>query len=145
MRDSLGGAVNIIIIVVFIVIALGYMAFNVNYTKAFRMKNKIISVYEDYNGSCDDQCRNEIKSYADQIGYKPDTLNCPGGYSKKNGLYCVLKVSINGSQESGIVRDRDLGHYYKIITKINVSIPIIDNTLDLNVFQISGDTKTMYN
>ena len=46
MRDSIGGSVVLIIIVVFIVVALGYMAFNVNYTKAFRMKNKVIAVYE---------------------------------------------------------------------------------------------------
>ena len=44
MRDALGGSVTIVIIVVFIVIVLGYLAFNVNYTKAFRMKDKIISV-----------------------------------------------------------------------------------------------------
>jgi hypothetical protein len=46
MRDAMGGSVALVIIVVFIVIALGYMAFNVNYTKAFNMKNKII--YLDY-------------------------------------------------------------------------------------------------
>ena len=50
MRDAFGGAVNIYIIVVFIVFALGYMAFNVNYTKAFRMKDKIVALYEKYNG-----------------------------------------------------------------------------------------------
>ena len=47
MRDALGGTVTLVIIVVFIVIALGYMAFNVNYTKAFRMKDKIITLYDD--------------------------------------------------------------------------------------------------
>ena len=43
MRDALGGIVNITIIVVFLVIVSGYLAFNVNYTKAFRVKNKIIT------------------------------------------------------------------------------------------------------
>ena len=52
MRDSLGGAVNVFIIVIFIVFALGYMAYNVNYTKAFRMKNKIVFTYEKYKGKC---------------------------------------------------------------------------------------------
>ena len=31
MRDAMGGTVTLVIIVVFIVVALGYMAFNVNY------------------------------------------------------------------------------------------------------------------
>ena len=75
MRDALGGAVNIYIIVVFIVFALGYAAFNVNYTKAFRMKDKIISVYEKYDGVCTNQCEQEIIGYADQIGYQPDIID----------------------------------------------------------------------
>ena len=69
MRDALGGTVVLMIIVIFIVFALGYMAFNVNYTKAFRMKNKIISVYEDYKGNCSSsECQKAITDYAkDQI------------------------------------------------------------------------------
>ena len=47
MRDGIGSVVMITIIIVFIVAASSYLAFNVNYTKAFRMKNKIISIYED--------------------------------------------------------------------------------------------------
>ena len=62
MRDAMGGTVVLVIIVVFIVVTLGYMAFNVNYTKAFRMKNKIISVYEDYKGDCQSDCRHHRSS-----------------------------------------------------------------------------------
>ena len=71
MNESLGGLVNIVIISVFIVIAMGYIAFNVNYTKAFRMKDKIITVYDKYDGNCDinSPCSDEIKEYAREIGY----------------------------------------------------------------------------
>ena len=44
MRDGLGSVVMIEIIVVFIVVVSTYLAFNVNYMKAFKMKNKIIDV-----------------------------------------------------------------------------------------------------
>ena len=50
MRDSIGGTVILVIIMVFMVFAIAYLAYNVNYQKAFRMKNKIISIYEKYNG-----------------------------------------------------------------------------------------------
>ena len=63
MRDALGGTVTISIIVIFIVFSLGYMAFNVNYTKAFRMKDKIVAMYEKYNGSCGTDCEQEILEY----------------------------------------------------------------------------------
>ena len=45
MRDAFGGVANLVIIVVFLTLVSGYLAFNVNYTKAFRVKNKIISLY----------------------------------------------------------------------------------------------------
>ena len=54
MRDAFGGIVNISMIVVFLVIVSGYLAFNVSYTKAFRVKNKIITTIEQYEGLCDE-------------------------------------------------------------------------------------------
>ena len=59
MRDGLGSAVMIAIIAVFIAIVSGYLAFNVNYMKAFNMKNKIIDYFNKYDGDC--FCTNECK------------------------------------------------------------------------------------
>ena len=136
MRDAMGGTVALVIIVVFIVFALGYMAFNVNYTKAFRMKNKIISVYEKHKGNCDSKCENEIVNYANTIGYSlGKQMSCGSGTKGVNGLYCYNEVRTIG----GTTGER---HYYEIITKINVEVPIINRILDLQVFYITGDTKT---
>ena len=52
MRDAFGGLMNMVIIIVFLVLVSGYLAFNVNYTKAFRVKNKIITTIEQYEGNC---------------------------------------------------------------------------------------------
>lgn len=142
MRDAMGGTVALVIIVVFIVIALGYMAFNVNYTKAFRMKNKIISVYNDYNGNCNSECQGKIKDYASTLGYSlGNSMTCNGssGYKlDEKGLYCYKKVYVENFGSDADNRS----FYYKVITKINVQVPIINNVLDLKVFYITGDTKT---
>ena len=137
MRDAMGGSVALVIIVVFIVIALGYMAFNVNYTKAFRMKNKIITIYDNYNGNCDSACNGEIVSYAKTIGYTlGQSMSCDGYNGKGvNGLYCYDEVTNKGGLTGN-------SKYYRIITKINVEIPIINRILDLKVLYITGDTKT---
>ena len=140
MRDAMGGTVVLVVIVVFIVFALGYMAFNVNYTKAFRMKNKIISVYEDYDGKCNSDCQNAISSYAKTIGYTIGRgMSCPNGYTKQGNLYCYQKVS---EESHGGFQDRKTRSYYKIITKINVEVPVINNMLNFKIFYITGDTKT---
>ncbi len=143
MRDAIGGSVTIVIIVVFIAIVSGYLAFNVNYTKAFRMKNKIISYYDDYNGECDTnaQCRRKIKEYAKEVGYNPAKLNCPNGYAAKDNLYCSKKVSANSVASSASHNDRRKKTYYKIVTKINIEIPIVNYFFDISLFNVSGDTK----
>lgn len=137
MRDALGGTVTISIIVIFIVFSLGYMAFNVNYTKAFRMKDKIVAMYEKYNGSCGTDCEQEILEYSQTIGYRPDQLNCPDGSKPINGLYC------RSSKQVGNLTDMNARCYYHIITKINVEIPIFKNMLDIRAFNVVGDTKTL--
>lgn len=143
MRDAIGGAVTVVIIVLFIVIVSGYLAFNVNYTKAFRMKNKIISYYDDYNGACetDPQCRRKIKEYAKEVGYNPAKLVCPEGYNPKDNLYCSKEVPANSVASSTSHNDRRKKTYYKIVTKINIEIPIVNYFFDISLFNVTGDTK----
>ena len=154
MRDALGGTVTLVIIVVFIVIALGYMAFNVNYTKAFRMKDKIVSLYDDYDGYCNGECQDAIREYARTLGYATDhSLNCPSGFQAINDLYCVCPMdyldqddsratsSISSLKPDGTT-DIKPKKYYKVVTKINLQIPIISNVFDFKFFYIYGNTKS---
>lgn len=142
MRDAMGGLINIVIIVVFMVIVSGYMAFNVNYTKAFKVKNKIISTYEQFEGNCSDdssECMTIIGNYMNSVGY--DRGNTPQikekGYNCRSSFgFCVKEVdaSVNDNQKK----------YYKIVTQITIDIPIINKIMPyLNTFQVSGDTKTI--
>ena len=157
MRDALGGTVVLMIIVIFIVFALGYLAFNVNYTKAFRMKNKIISVYEDYRGDCSSsECQAAITDYAKSIGYTVDSsMTCPKNFEKIKGLYCVKEQIVDSdksnssisyikkSGKSGVaLSDIKTKHYYTIVTKINLQIPVINNIIDFSFFYVSGDTRS---
>ena len=155
MRDALGGSVTIVIIVVFIVIVLGYLAFNVNYTKAFRMKNKIISTYEEYNGVCDgvnttstsaNSCFDKITDYARDVGYQPGELDCAADYHAAGSYYCYKEIKINSekdAEEKGVIYEKNNSRvYYKIATRINIQIPIIQNVFNMQLFWVTGDTKS---
>ena len=142
MRDAIGGLVNLVIIVVFMVILSGYLAFNVNYTKAFKVKNKIISTYEEYEGNCYNEssaCVQEILAYMKSVGF--DRKNMPTnlaskGYTCSNG-YCYLRQE-SKNEISGTV-------HYKIVTQITLDIPIINKVMrGLNVFQVSGSTSSIH-
>lgn len=148
MRDGIGSVVMIVIIITFIVFASSFLAFNVNYTKAFRMKNKIISLYEDYKGDCTTECVQKIEDYADGLGYQPATLNCGHNYTAKPAgrpLYCERKVDVDRRYDPDhpdVVVDDKIGtHYYKIVTRINIEIPIFDNIMGPKFLYVNGDTK----
>ena len=149
MRDAIGGAVNIVIIVVFIVIVLAYLAFNVNYTKASRMKNKIIATYEDYNGVCNNKCNAVINNYAKEIGYSIGGGNsCPAGFKKDLDYYnyCYRLVTVQKHNDGDkVISDLGTRYYYDIATRINIEIPIIQNIFDFQLFWVSGNTKIFYN
>lgn len=157
MRDAFGGLVNIAIIVVFMTIVSGYLAFNVSYTKAFKVKNKIISVYEEYDG-CDGvfeaKCENEIDAYIQGLGYnakEPDLTNsnvlnyeatsgvgassenCPPGKG-----YCVIEFKDPGDNINKTYRS------FRVVTVVYIDIPIINNIMSgMDMFQVTGDTKKM--
>ena len=129
MRDAMGGSVTLVIIVVFIVFALGYMAFNVNYTKAFRMKDKIITVYDDYKGVCNDDCFSKIEEYAKEIGYDSGAgtgsyLVCPNvesgpEFTAKGNLYCYREIPVTNSERDFNGEIIESQYYYEISTRIN--------------------------
>lgn len=144
MRDAFGGVANLVIIVVFLVLVSGYLAFNVNYTKAFRVKNKIISTLEEYEGKCDpgnrtDACHLKITEYMKSLGYDAPNLILDD-YTCSDG-YCIKKVEIATSGDS-VTEDTKPRAYFKVVTQINIDIPIINKILPgLKLFQVSGDTK----
>lgn len=146
MRDAFGGVANLVIIVVFLTLVSGYLAFNVNYTKAFRVKNKIISLYEQYEGEqCyntdTSECNIKIRDYMNSLGYDAPYLNlADDGYKCYYG-YCAKKYETEKIDDS-VTGDTKKKAYYNIVTQINIDIPIINKILPgLKIFQIAGDTK----
>ncbi len=150
MRDAFGGLMNMVIIVVFLVLVSGYLAFNVNYTKAFRVKNKIITTIEQYEGNCESgsACDDKILEYMRQIGYNTDANFKIPDYQCQSG-YCIKKE--NAAQEvkdsvakSGGKEPNDLENkvYYRVTTVIVIDIPIINKIMpQLKLFQVSGTTS----
>ena len=82
MKEAFGGILNLVLIVTFLLIVMGVLGLTVSYSKAFRMKNKVISRIEQYEGSTscfspDGKCFEMIKQDAAQLGYSPSiALSC---------------------------------------------------------------------
>lgn len=147
MRDAFGGVVNIAIIVVFLVIVSGYLAFNVNYTKAFRVKNKIITTLEQYEGNCsviNGACDQAITNYMREIGYSVENSLSITGYDTCRNGYCIQEINANTNDDPAIVLEDGDKVYYKVVTVIYIDIPIINKIMPhLKVFQVTGTTKVI--
>lgn len=156
MRDAFGGLINIAIIIVFLVIVSGYMAYNVSYAKAFRVKNKVISTIEEFEGKCDfsnssDTCVKIIDTYMAQIGYNPlgsdkldankPNFDAPSNCNEHNVHcqtgYCTMKCEFN--KDHGGIGDRY--YYYRVVTYVTLDIPVVNKIMSgMTVFQVTGDT-----
>ena len=151
MRESIGGTWLLGFVVLFIVLFSAYLAYSINYTKAFKTKNYIINTIEEneglskYNGNdianeTDDNLKNNhdtesrIYYYLRNVGYATQTISeskCGSDYEFHEGGYCTKAIfTTNG------------GVYYKVTTFINIEIPLIWQTFTIS---IKGETKVIYN
>jgi len=139
MKDAFGGILNLVLIVVFLLLVEGILGLVVNYSKAFRMKNTVISAIERFRGygcfsSEASDCRNRIDSGAKSIGYFPNyNLNCSQGYTNIDNYFCY--------KESRSASDNHI--IYTVVTQVDINIPIINKILSLDFFQVHGDTRVI--
>lgn len=144
MKDAFGGILNIVIVAVFLVIVSGILGMTVNYTKAFKMKNVVISSIEKYEGygcftgDSDSACLSSIEEGAKSIGYHPVDVNCPSSQGFKrpagNRYFCYKR---NNSSNGNL--------YYTVTTQVDIDIPIINKIMGLSFFQVHGDTRIIQN
>ncbi|MBP5678720.1 MAG: hypothetical protein J6X28_02700 [Bacilli bacterium] len=155
MKEAYGGVFNIIFIVIFLVIVIGVLGLVFSYTKAFKMKNAIISVIEEYEGSgcypeasggaggSNTACRQKIRQKAQDLAYNPVSLNCPPIDTTSGSNVTVYKADDIYCYEMSVKTKADGKRYavFKVITQVDISFPIVERIMGLRFFQAVGDTK----
>lgn len=151
MKAATGNAMLMNIMITFIVIVMALIVTSISYTKAFRVKNRIVDIIEKHNGDFNsDVIANEIDDNLKNIGYRYNTgqFKCPKvtnqspatsnqtginfsdeTYHGSNYLYCIYGYSTNR------------GKYYKVIAYMYFDIPVIGNYINIPVY---GETKVFY-
>lgn len=143
MQDAFGGIVNIFLILIFLIIVEGVLAFAVSYTKAFKMKNYVISTIEQYEASgCfsndDTACMKKIKDGASTLAYKPTVLQCHNGLESVNNLFCA---DVDGDSCAKAGENSKTNRCYRIVTQVDINLPIINRIMGISFFQVTGDTR----
>ncbi len=122
MRESIGGAFLLKLMVVFIVLYNSLLAIAVNYAIAFRVKNQIVNLIEQYEGCAG--AGDRVKEYVSSVGYYRAASPNQKGYSV----------------EPRYLEDRK-GTYYIVTTYIKFDFPFIQNIFKA---AINGETKIIY-
>lgn len=134
MRDAFGGAFLIKIILIFLGIYIAFMAIALNYAKAFKVKNYIINMVEQYEGASEDAVLN-IDNYINGIGYNPALRQGEIGnscinntYTTSTSAYCIQLLH----------SDDNRGDYYRVTTYMLFELPFFGLHLPV---AISGETR----
>ena len=162
MKDAIGGVLSLNLILIFLVIISCYLAFSVNYTKAFRVKNEIRSIIEKNEGlNC--KALEQINTLMDKSNYElPDAFK---GWCRSSG-YIVVDSSTDYLDKGGFcykaqlvnkygtTDDKFNGVYYTIVTFTSIiNMPMFGGTAsDANglmkllgsTFAVKGETSIIY-
>lgn len=153
MREAIGGTWLTQIVIVFMLIFVAFLALTLNYTKAFKMKNDILTIIEKREGlttsirNVDGSIR-LINNYLEKNGYTLQRACPEGSYgisdlhsetpvliskndNNKRYYYCVTKFSAPSTNYKGRV-------YYQIALSFKFNLPILG---DLFTFEVTGNTE----
>ena len=144
MREAIGGTwlTQLVIVIMFIFVA--FLALSINYSKAFRVKNEVLSIIEKKEGIT--QINNANKFLANN-GYNTVGKCEVGSYgflinnvtatlidnSNKNNKYnyCISKTK-------SITTNFPNRSYYKVKLFFKFNLPIVG---DVYTFKVDGETK----
>ena len=144
MREVTGSTWTFQMIILFMLIFAAFLALVLNYSKAYNVKNRMLSVIEKYEGVTSESAR-VINNYNIQKGYNtkgtcPKDENWIGAIDldgtfevSQNGeeyYYCFIERTININSVPYI--------YYDVIVFYHFNLPVIG---DLFMYRIKGETK----
>lgn len=141
MREAVGGTWLFQIAIVFILLFAGYLALSVNYSRAFKVKNEILSIIERNEGLRDKSIE-DINNYLVTVNHtvigKCDSESSGFGNERamagNTGVYCIKKSCVSGDVVPKAI--------YKVTVFFKFDLPIIGDAFS---FRVEGETKLIYN
>ena len=149
MKDAIGGSLLLNLIVIFTSVVILFFSGILAYSKAYKVKNKIIEIIESNNGDIvardgylKDNVKTAIATELSSVGYlvstAPNDDKCGNDSSRgechnlntDNFNFCVCGP--NNSSKSGKT--------YEVITYVHFAFPVIG---DLLMFPVKGETKIL--
>lgn len=156
MKEAIANVGVFNLIIIFVIILMSFFIGSLGYSKAFKVKNKIVNEIEK-EGSYE-KAKDSIEDWLHVIGYRmyngfEPNKGCPAPKSiiddanlnvslvNQGGdyQYCVYEVnSCNEEFYSGVTTMHKCSRYYKVIAYMYFDVPVVG---DLIKIPVKGDTK----
>ena len=153
MKEAIANAGVFNLVIIFVIVLLAFFIGSLSYSKAFKVKNKILEEIEKDQGytiGTNDSTESRVEEWIGNIGYRVNTgnsrntANCPtvtgnGGEQGKlvntdgDYQYCVYEFDTCTARSD----KAKCGKYYRVTAYMYFDIPIISGLLKLPV---SGET-----
>lgn len=135
MRESIGGAMMLRIFLVVIVIFVVFLCVSANFARAFRVKNGVITIIEQYEG-INDTSIGLVEQYIDRMGYSCEKnksdhdFDTPKSKSITNYVLKRTATDLEGDFEDFEHTDSNgkkiEGRIYNIQVCVDWNFPVID-------------------
>lgn len=167
MKESMGGIPILQIVIIFIILFAGIMGLTINHSKAFGVRDEIITIIESENAnSLSDKLSNDtiekIVDHLKEAGYR-STKHCPDndyvGYDREgnetsgDAAFCIkaidvsetYKRDINAKCKNGkcVVIDYSFPamYYYDVVLFYELNIPALNQLMK---FDMKGSTRIVF-
>ena len=94
MREAIGSSLLFNLIIVIVIVMIAFLVGSLSYSKAFKVKNRIINIIEKYEGynQTDSKLINEINSELKNMGYRINkNKKCKSGDISGSNSYEFIK------------------------------------------------------
>lgn len=167
MKEAIGGISIFQIVIVFILLFTGIMCLTINQSKAFSVKDEIITIIENdwtyiQNYELSTETIEKVANHLVEAGYRI-TGKCPddswtgytrnGQETKSNPAFCIKANNVTEAFHSDL-RDKCKNNlceitsedypamvYYDIVLFYQLDIPVLNDIMN---FKIQGSTKVLF-
>ena len=154
MREAVGSAFLVNLILIFIGVVSAILIGSISYSKAYKVKDRIVYVIEKYDGftaAAEEELNTSLRNigYSIRNGANSGNSDCERIYRRKAGSnYRASNLlhgnSVNNEYNYCVYKydyDTGIGTYYGVTSFMRFDIPLIGGLL---TFSVNGETSVVY-
>ena len=146
MKQSVGGTYIYNLVIVFLLVAFGFLMASVSYSKAYRVSKGVLSIIENYSGYAGNNSatKTALERYLKTMGYNMspiETNDCPVKKGKK-AKWAPAGICIYETAKQARADDSSKTEYitYGVVSYMRIDLPLISAIK----IPIDGETEKIY-